>query len=344
MNFIDQAEIQVKAGDGGPGCVSFRREKYVPRGGPDGGDGGQGGSIVLRVDTGLNTLYPFRHKRRFHAENGKAGRNKKQHGRSGKDVIVRVPPGTVIRDMETGLVVADLTSPGQTWVAAMGGKGGKGNARFATSTNQAPHYAQPGLPGQERTLLLELKLLADVGLVGAPNAGKSTLLSRVSGARPKVADYPFTTVVPHLGVVELSDERSFVMADIPGLIEGAHQGAGMGLDFLRHVERTSVLLHLVDASRGLEEAFAAYRMISRELREFHPSMLEKDRLVVLNKMDIADPDELHRTEKRFRSEGLDVFVISAYTGSGIGPLLEELYRRLKHSGEADTSSAGLQEG
>ena len=341
MNFIDQAEIQVKAGDGGAGCVSFRREKYVPKGGPDGGDGGAGGSIVFRVDTGLNTLYPFRHKKRFQAENGKAGRNKKQHGRRGRDVSVRVPPGTIVRDLETGLVIADLTAPGQTWTAARGGDGGRGNARFATSTNQAPRYAQPGRPGQERRLLLELKLLADVGLVGAPNAGKSTLLSRVSGARPKIADYPFTTIVPHLGVVELAEERSFVMADIPGLIEGAHQGAGMGLDFLKHVERTSVLLHLVDASQGMEHAAATYRMICGELESFHPSLLEKSRVIVLNKIDIAHEEELQRLEKEFFQEGLDVFMISAYTGHGVSMLCEHLYSKVisRQRPSADSSKA-----
>ncbi len=326
MNFIDQVEIYIKAGDGGPGCVSFRREKYVPKGGPDGGDGGPGGDIILVVDTGLNTLYPFRNKRRFIAEGGKGGRNKNQHGRAGKDIVIRVPQGTVVRDLETGMIVADLTESGQTWVAARGGKGGKGNARFATSTNQAPRYAQPGLPGQERNLRLELKLLADVGLVGMPNAGKSTLLSRVSGARPKIADYPFTTLVPHLGVVELSDERSFVMADIPGLIEGAHQGAGMGLDFLRHVERTSVLLHLVDLSQGEREALAAYKTVRNELANFQADLLDKEQVVVLNKIDIVSEELIQKVEGRFSQEGLEVFKISAYTGSGIDELLEHLYR------------------
>ncbi len=333
MNFIDQAEIHIKAGDGGSGCVSFRREKYVPRGGPDGGDGGLGGNVVFEVDGGLNTLHPFRHKRRFMAENGKAGRNKKQHGRTGRDVVVRVPPGTVVRDLETRLLVADLTEPGQRWIAARGGRGGKGNARFATSTNQAPNYAQPGLPGQERKLLLELKLLADIGLVGAPNAGKSTLLSRVSRANPKIADYPFTTLVPHLGVVELPGERSFVMADIPGLIEGAHQGAGMGLDFLRHVERSGVLLHLIDVSQGADKAYATYRMICAELGNFHPSLLEKPAVIALNKTDIVSEEELTRVEGRFLGEGLEVFHISAYTGEGVDHLLEHLYSKLKASGD-----------
>ena len=326
MNFIDQADIYVKAGDGGPGCSSFRREKYVPRGGPDGGDGGPGGDVVLEVDTGLNTLYPFRNKRRFIAESGRRGGNKKQHGRAGGDLRILVPQGTLITDLETGLVVADLKKAGQSWTAARGGRGGKGNARFATSTNQAPRYAQPGLPGQERSLRLELKLLADVGLVGAPNAGKSTLLSRVSGARPEVADYPFTTVTPHLGVVELSSERSFVMADIPGLIEGAHQGTGMGVEFLRHVERTAVLLHLIDASAGPDAALATYRMIWRELESFDRTLLDKAQVIVLNKIDvISDKNKLQELEEHFAREGLDVFMISAYTGLGVAGLLEHLY-------------------
>ena len=326
MNFIDQAEIYIKAGDGGPGCSSFRREKYVPRGGPDGGDGGDGGDVVLKVDTGLNTLYPFRNKRRFVAENGRRGGNKKQHGRAGRNVIIRVPQGTLVTDAETGLVVADLKKAGQSWTAAGGGKGGKGNARFATSTNQAPRYAQPGLPGRERILRLELKLLADVGLVGAPNAGKSTLLSRVSGARPRIAEYPFTTVTPCLGVVELSSERSFVMADIPGLIEGAHQGTGMGLEFLRHVERTAVLLHMVDASAGPDAAFSTYRTIRRELRSFNAALLDKVHVIVLNKIDVvSDKDKLQELEARFAAEGFDVFMISAYTGLGISGLLERLF-------------------
>ncbi len=325
MNFIDEADIYIKAGDGGQGCVSFRREKYVPRGGPDGGDGGAGGSVILKVDTGLNTLHMFRHKRKFIAEKGVAGRKKNQHGRAGRDLVIKVPQGTVVRDVETGLLLADLTMPGQKWVAARGGKGGKGNARFATSTNQVPRYAQPGLPGQERTLRLELKLLADVGLVGAPNAGKSTLLSRVSAAKPKVADYPFTTLVPHLGVVELSDERSFVMADIPGLIEGAHAGAGMGTDFLKHVERTEVLLHMIDASLGADAAIATYDMICAELKGFDSSLMDKAQLIALNKMDIVSEQEMAELEGRFMGRGLETYRISAYTGQGLEPLLEQLY-------------------
>ncbi len=326
MNFIDQAEIHVRAGDGGPGCISFRREKYVPKGGPDGGDGGPGGNVIFQVDTGLNTLYPFRYKRRFQAESGRPGKNKKQHGRAGRDIVVSVPQGTVVKDLQTGLTVADLTKPGQTWIAAKGGKGGKGNARFATSTNQAPHYAQPGLPGQERNLLLELKLFADVGLIGAPNAGKSTLLSSISGARPKIADYPFTTIVPQLGVVELSDERSLVVADIPGLIEGAHQGTGMGLEFLRHVERTSVLLHLIDATLGPEDAISVYRVICNELGSFDPGLGSKRQIVALNKIDMLEREEIDRIRNSFSAEGLDVFTISAYTGAGVSELIERLYQ------------------
>ncbi len=325
MNFVDEAEIYVKAGDGGPGAVSFRREKYVPKGGPDGGDGGKGGDVVLQVDTGLNTLQPFRHKRRFIAENGKAGRGKKMHGRAGRDLIIKVPQGTVVVDKDSGLVVADLTEPGQRWIAAKGGLGGKGNARFATSTNQAPRYAQEGKRGQERNLRLELKLLADVGLVGAPNAGKSTLLARSSAARPKIADYPFTTLVPQLGVVEFSADESFVMADIPGLIEGAHTGTGMGIDFLKHIERTAVLLHVLDVSVGVEEAKKQFQMIQDELSKFSSKLLKKPTLVALNKIDVTHEEVVNKVASWFGEQGVPVLPISAYTGQGVDTLLKTLY-------------------
>ncbi len=325
MNFVDEAEIYVKAGDGGPGAVSFRREKYVPKGGPDGGDGGKGGNVILQVDPGLNTLQPFRYKKRFLAENGRGGRGKKMHGRAGRDLVIKVPPGTVVRDLESGLVIADLTRPGEMWTAAKGGLGGKGNARFATSTNQAPRYSQEGKKGEERRLKLELKLLADVGLVGAPNAGKSTLLARCSAARPKIADYPFTTLVPNLGVVELSPDESFVMADIPGLIEGAHRGVGMGLDFLRHVERTSVLLHLLDASVGVDESKKTFEVIQAELAEFDQGLVAKDVIVALNKIDVAEPAHIDTLKAWFREKGLDVYAISAFTGEGVQELVRALF-------------------
>ncbi len=331
MNFIDEAEISVSGGHGGAGCVSFRREKYVPKGGPDGGDGGRGGSVILKVDTGLNTLQAFRRTKRFSAGRGQAGRGKNQHGKSGKDVIIKVPLGTLVRDADSGAVLADLTEKDQEWIAAAGGLGGRGNARYVSSTNQAPTYAQPGLPGQERRLFLELKLMADVGLVGAPNAGKSTFLSRVSAARPKVADYPFTTLVPSLGVVELSDLRTMVMADIPGLIEGAHEGVGMGIEFLRHIERTGVLLFIIDASTGAEEAVATYRMLDRELSLYSTPIADKQRIVALNKIDITphkDVEALRQLlckEKGIKEEG--VFAISAVTGKGINQLIEALYQK-----------------
>ncbi len=325
MNFVDEAEIYVKAGDGGPGAVSFRREKYVPRGGPDGGDGGRGGNIILQVDAGLNTLQFFRYRKRFVAENGKAGRGKRMHGRAGRDLVIKVPPGTIVRDSDSGLVVADLTLPGQKWIAAQGGQGGRGNARFATSTNQAPRYSQKGIRGEERCLNLELKLLADVGLVGAPNSGKSTLLSRCSAARPKIADYPFTTVAPHLGVVELSPDESFVMADIPGLIEGAHRGVGMGIDFLKHIERTSVLLHLLDVSAGVDEAKRTFKVIQTELGKFNQKLFAKKIIVVLNKADIAKSDDITVLKTWFSENGLDVHVISAFTGEGVQELVRLLF-------------------
>jgi len=325
MDFVDQAEILVKAGDGGAGCISFRREKYVPRGGPDGGDGGRGGNVYLVVDSGLNTLQSFRYKRTFKAQKGRPGRGKNQHGKAGEDMYIKVPPGTLVKDAETGLVLADLTEPGEPWLAARGGKGGKGNARFATSTRQAPRYAQPGTKGQERRLLLELKLLADVGLIGFPNAGKSTLLSRISSARPKIADYPFTTLIPQLGVVELSDHRTMVVADIPGLIEGAHKGVGMGLDFLRHVERTSVLLYILDCSLAQNEIVRDLKVLQSEIEAYHAPLLKKPQIIALNKIDIVDNERLESVKEALSPCGLELFPISAATGKGVQALLEALY-------------------
>jgi len=326
MDFVDQAKIYVKAGDGGLGSVSFRRERFVPRGGPDGGDGGRGGDIILMVNTGLNTLLPFRRRHHFKAKKGEAGRGKNQHGKNGTDIIIEVPPGTLIKEFETGYVLADLTDTERTWIAARGGQGGRGNARFVSSTCQAPHYAQPGLPGEERWLLLELKLIADVGLIGVPNAGKSTLLARISAARPKIADYPFTTLVPNLGVVGLSDERTMVVADIPGLLEGAHRGVGMGIDFLRHIERTRVLLYVLDASQGREAIWHDYHILRKEIGEYYAPLLKKPQVVALNKIDIISDVDRKEAEESLAREGHGIYSISALTGSGVLSLLEGVYQ------------------
>ncbi len=323
--FVDQVKIYVKAGDGGHGCVSFRREKYVPRGGPDGGDGGRGGDVILVADPQLHTLYDFYHRVHFRAENGRPGMGKKMTGRDGEDLVLRVPVGTVVKDAETGEILGDLVSPGQRLVVARGGKGGRGNARFATPTNQAPRHAEPGRPGEERWLILELKLIADVGLVGLPNAGKSTLLSRISAARPKIADYPFTTLQPNLGVVVLSDERTFVVADLPGLIEGAHKGVGLGLEFLRHVERTRALLHVLDASA--EDPLRDFEVVEKEMAHYQPELLKKPRAVALNKIDLlADRSRLDPVRESLEKRGHPVYLISAVTGEGLKDLLEGLWR------------------
>ena len=330
MDFVDEVRIYCKAGDGGAGCVSFLREKYVPRGGPDGGDGGDGGSIIFKVSPHLNTLQSFRRRRHFKAESGKQGRGKNQHGRCGKDLIVEVPAGTMFFDADTGQLLADLTEPGQTWVAVRGGKGGRGNARFVSATRQAPHYAQTGLPGEERNLRLDLKLIADVGLIGLPNAGKSTLLSRLSAAKPKVADYPFTTLVPQLGVLELSDNRSLVIADIPGLIEGAHLGVGMGLEFLRHVERTKVLLYIVDVSVGAEEALAQLELLRSELGKYDQQLLNKTQAVCFNKIDTGiDEESKELLYKTCVDMKMECFFISALVGTGLQDLKEGLYSLVK---------------
>ncbi len=318
--FYDEARIYVKAGDGGNGAVAFRREKYIPFGGPAGGDGGKGGDVILRVDPHMSTLYRYRRQRHFRAQRGQHGRGKNQHGARGKDLVLPVPPGTVVRDAETGEVLADLTEPGQTFVAARGGRGGRGNARFATPTNQAPRMAEKGEPGEERWLLLELKLLADVGLVGKPNAGKSTLLAAISAARPKIAPYPFTTLEPNLGVVVFDDYSSLVVADIPGLIEGASQGAGLGHEFLRHVERTRVLIHLLD---GLSpDPLADFRAINEELVAFDPRLGEKPQIVAFNKMDLPEVRERWpAVREALEREGWEVRAISALTGEGCRELL-----------------------
>jgi GTP-binding protein len=323
--FIDQAKIVVIAGNGGNGVVSFRREKYIPKGGPDGGDGGKGGDVVLRADPNLHTLLDFHFKNKFKAQSGKHGQGAKKTGRSGQDVVIRVPPGTVVRDLESNEVVADLIAADQQVVVARGGRGGRGNAHFATPTKQAPRQAEPGEAGECRQLRLELKLIADVGLVGLPNAGKSTLLSRLTAARPKIADYPFTTLAPNLGIVHYQEGHSFVMADIPGLIEGAHQGKGLGLDFLRHIERTKVLAFVIDHTS--ENVAQEYEVLRNELHSFNPELLKKPGLVVLTKMDL--PGNEHDTAmEMFSHLALPILKISALTGEGLIELKNKLWELL----------------
>ena len=327
MGFVDEAKFFVKAGDGGNGCVSFRREKFVPKGGPNGGDGGSGGDVMLIADPGLHSLIDFRFRSHFKAEAGVGGQGSDKHGRGGKDCIVRVPLGSVIKEAETGNVLADLTEAGQTFLAAVGGKGGLGNARFTSSTNRAPRRATPGQPGEERWLLIELKLLADVGLIGLPNAGKSTLLSKLSAANPKIAPYPFTTLEPQLGVLQFKYTDACILADIPGLIEGAHQGVGLGHQFLRHVERTSILLHLVDASTPEDQPFVDYQTLSRELAAYNQELLHRNHLLVLNKIDCIDQERLAEVKRQFSRLDMPLLAISAETGEGLDllkALLEEL--------------------
>jgi GTP-binding protein len=331
MKFVDYAAIHVKAGDGGRGCVSFRREKYVPKGGPNGGDGGRGGHVVFRASKELNTLLDFRYKREYDAERGRHGMGKKMHGRDGKDLIIPVPVGTLISDAGTGEGLADLDHEGAEFVAAKGGRGGLGNSHFATATRQVPRFAQPGEEGEERSLILELKLLADVGLIGFPNAGKSTLISVISAARPKIADYPFTTLVPNLGVVKFEHYRSFVVADIPGLIEGAHRGAGLGHQFLRHVERTSILLHLVDISEMAEgDPVENLDKINRELELYSTEIVKKPQVVVGTKTDIAgDKSRLKILKSHCRKNALPFFPVSAATHEGIEELLHHVASELE---------------
>ncbi|MGN6107158.1 MAG: GTPase ObgE [Kofleriaceae bacterium] len=333
MQFIDEAIIQVKAGDGGNGSAAFRREDGVPRGGPSGGDGGNGGSIVIVADSQLSSLLDFKYRRHYKAERGEDGRGKDQYGAAGPDLVLRVPVGTVIydHDAEEGPPVADLAESGASFVVCRGGIGGRGNLHFKTAWNQAPTRAEPGTLGEERTIRLELKLLADVGLLGFPNVGKSTFISRVSRARPKIADYPFTTLVPNLGVVQLSGERNFVIADIPGLIEGAAEGAGLGHQFLRHVERCRVLLHIVEATftTGPDRSpIEDYRVINAELARYAPELAGTPQVVVLNKADATDPDEVAEHRQAFARAGVELLTMSAATGEGTAVVLERLWAHL----------------
>ena len=326
--FVDEATIHVKAGDGGAGCVSFRREKFIPKGGPDGGDGGNGGDVIFVADPNKNTLLDFSGKHHWLAPRGEAGMGKKMYGKAGEDLIVPVPPGTLVFDKEHGVLMADLNTPGRRIVIAKGGKGGKGNWHFKSPTNQAPRYAEPGTEGQDRHLRLELKLIADVGLVGMPNAGKSTLLSVISAARPKIADYPFTTLEPQLGITELSGDRRMVFADIPGLIEGAQHGAGLGHAFLRHIERTKIIVHLLDLfpPDGSDPA-ENYRKIRGELEAFSPELAHKKEIIAANKLDLAiDSDALEKLMNDLPDQ--EIFAISGATRQGVEPLLEELWKTL----------------
>jgi GTP-binding protein len=328
--FVDEAKIWVKAGDGGNGCVSFRREKYIPKGGPDGGDGGKGGDIYFVTDVNLDTLLDFAGKHHWQAGNGKPGSSNNKTGANGEDLIIRVPPGTLIYDTDLDLLLKDLDEIGMKVCVCLGGRGGKGNKQFATSTHQTPRYAEPGKPGQERNLRLELKLIADVGLVGMPNAGKSTLISRCSAARPKIASYPFTTLEPILGIVKLSDDRRLVMADLPGLIEGAHKGAGLGFEFLRHIERTRIIVHILDIMpTDGSDPLKNYRRIRKELEKYSKTLAEKKEVVVANKIDL-DPEGkiVKKLRKHLKHR---IYPISAVTGKGLKDLCETLWKKVKQT-------------
>jgi GTP-binding protein len=328
MQFIDEAEIHVKAGDGGPGAVAFRREKYAPRGGPSGGDGGNGADIILETDGRLTTLLDFRFKREYRARNGEPGRGRDQNGHAAKELLLKVPPGTLVKDAANGEVVADLRDDGIRYVLAKGGRGGLGNMNFATPTLQAPRFAQPGTEGEEKRVRLELRLLADVGMVGFPNAGKSTLVARLSRARPKIADYPFTTLTPHLGVVQYKDGRSFVLSDLPGLIEGAHEGAGLGHRFLKHMQRCRAMVHLVDASQD-RDLVADFEAIRRELVLFDEALGRKEQIVAANKIDVTEARERAEAfRKKLARKKIRVHLISGATGEGTKELLDAVVRAL----------------
>lgn len=333
--FIDKAKIFVKGGDGGHGAVAWRREKYEPSGGPAGGDGGHGANVIIEVDEGLRTLMDLRYKKHFKAQTGESGKSKRQYGKAGEDLIIKVPPGTIVKDEESGKIIADLTNQDDRFVVAKGGRGGKGNAKFATPTRQAPSFAEGGTKGRERWVILELKLLADVGLLGFPNVGKSTLLSIVSSAKPKIANYHFTTIKPNLGVVRVGEGNSFVMADIPGLIEGAHSGTGLGHEFLRHIERTKLLVHIVDIS-GQEgrDPIEDFHRINKELELYNEKLASRDQIVIANKIDLPNTEENYKIFKeKIEKMGYEVYSISAATQKGIKELIYRIGEKLKEIGE-----------
>ncbi len=327
--FIDEAKICVVGGKGGDGIIGFRREKYVPKGGPDGGDGGRGGSVILRADPHVNTLLSFKHKVHFKAKPGQHGGKNERRGADGEDLIIRVPVGTVVKLLHTGEILADLDEPGKEVVVARGGEGGRGNAHFKSSTRQAPRIRERGAPGEERWLKLELKLLADVGIIGFPNAGKSSLIAKISAARPKIAPYPFTTLTPNLGVVQVEEFKEFVVVDIPGLIEGAHEGRGLGDRFLKHIERTRLLIHLIDLSPTGRDPLSDYDVINRELLSFSPTLAEKPQIVVGNKIDLLSEQQRQEVRERFAARKIELHLISAVTGEGTRELVYQCYRRLE---------------
>ncbi len=333
MKFIDEAMITVRSGNGGKGCVSFRREKFIPRGGPDGGDGGKGGDIIFKTSSGKRTLYQFKHQNHFKAENGVNGQSKQKTGKNGRNLTIELPLGTLVFDANTGHLIKDLVNAGETFVLLKGGRGGQGNTKFKTATHRTPRFAQPGEPGETKTLKLELKLLADVGIIGLPNAGKSTLISAISSARPKIGNYPFTTLTPSLGVVRTDRAEPFVVADIPGLIKGAHQGTGLGTKFLRHIERTRILVHLIDVSAiDPDDPLSGYGTINQELALHDEKLAQKPQIVVLNKLDLPGTPQLAEI---FQSalKGAKTSLISALTGQGIAELTSQIVQLLDRDNE-----------
>lgn len=342
MSFIDQAKFYVKGGDGGNGCVSFRREKYVPKGGPNGGDGGRGGSVIIRATAAQQSLIDFKYRSHFKAQRGGHGQGKDKHGAKGADLVVEVPMGSVIKDAESEEIIIDLTDEGQEYVAARGGKGGLGNPHFASGSNRTPRLATDGKPGEERWLKIELKLIADIGLVGLPNAGKSSLLAKLSAANPKIADYPFTTLEPQLGVLRDKFSDAYIIADIPGLIEDAHKGVGLGHEFLKHIERTSIILHVIDISD--DEHRYNHQVIDRELRQYRESLSDRIKITVLNKIDLVDPEMVLEIAAEYRGDGLELIYISALTGEGLPKLRARLIAMMEEinqaSDEADAEDGG----